>query len=112
IGLRDLSGKRLARSSTKKQKSPRSFNSRVESADLSETFLWTLTSCQFLVGVDWMGSVAARCDDAGGVHRCPVQPQPGHVQVRAAAPTVAYGVVDLRDVTRGGIPASVEIKFT
>ena len=56
-------------------------------------------------------AVTAGCDDVGVTHRRPVKPQPGHVQVSAAAPAVAYRVVDLGDVMRGGEPASIEIKF-
>src|SRR6266404_9954764 len=61
--------------------------------------LYRPAGSQLLVIVDWNAGriVAARGYDAGVIQRGAVEPQPGHVHVRPAAPTVGNRVEDLRD---------------
>ena len=55
--------------------------------------------------------ISARGYDAGIVYVPAVEPQPVHVHVRPAAPTVGNRVVDLSDRKRAGEPASEEVEF-
>src|SRR5437588_12358455 len=57
------------------------------------------------------GLVSARGNDAGVIHRSPVEPQPVHVHGRPTAPTVGNWIVDLRGGSSGGKSSSVEVEF-